>query len=61
MATTPIPAPDTTGMYAITYGNYPTFYLSPAVQGITSQEHAARIASEIIGETIPADWPVLIK
>lgn len=49
------------GAYAVR--QVPTFYLAPAVQGIVSAEHAARIAADVIGpDAVPSSIaPTLVE
>lgn len=47
------PPPPPPLMWAVTYKCRPTFYLDPHVSGITSADHARRIAADVMGVSDP--------
>jgi hypothetical protein len=45
-------------LWIIVHPKHPSFYLNGAVLGIVSNEHAARIAADIVGHDIDPKWHV---
>lgn len=52
------PVFDVGNLWVVTHPQHPTFYLNGAINGITSAEHAARIAADIVGHPVDAAWHI---